>query len=352
MSKTIKQHFVPQCYLRQWSKDKKTIFINDCINHVSYKRKIENIFYLDKLYALGLSNINLIENKAELFDCCKEYTIVYNGKTLTSNDLDTIIRNFDSLIIKKNNVNISKKERLDLKEKIENSFSNEIEEDYSKFESVYNKKLFDKDFYDYFNNLSLDKKQEIYNEIHNCANNFYKRNPHTMNFHIDYTLSSIFFENEKELFKESKELIFKMIQKTFDKKFIPNCNLVFLVNNTNISFITSDIPIMLDLAIVKEEYSNNLYKSLFYFPLSPKLAVRFCFLIKKDNILVQDKMNEYFFYSCNNLEDVKTLNNKMISNCSNYVISCDNLYKIGTSNHRFDFNITNKRGIYNKLIKR
>lgn len=63
-------------------------------------------------------------------------------------------------------------------------------------------------------------------------------------------------------------------------------------------------------------------------------------------------MNEYFFYSCNNLEDVKTLNNKMISNCSNYVISCDNLYKIGTSNHRFDFNITNKRGIYNKLIKR
>lgn len=42
----------------------------------------------------------------------------------------------------------------------------------------------------------------------------------------------------------------------------------------------------------------------------------------------------------------------MISNCSNYVISCDNLYKIGTSNHRFDFNITNKRGIYNKLIKR
>lgn len=58
-----KQHYIPQCYLRNFSPNNKNIFIYDKIEKKSFRNKIENIAYIDYFYELPekyIENLNEI----------------------------------------------------------------------------------------------------------------------------------------------------------------------------------------------------------------------------------------------------------------------------------------------------
>lgn len=343
MNQTIKQHFIPQCYLKQWDCGGKSIILNDPIKEVSYKRKIENVFFIKKLYSLILDDLNIIDNKDDLTKCFQNYIVSLNDKILSNVEILQKINDFDDFLIKKNEQFISAKEKKDLKGKFYSSFSNEIEVNYSKLECLFEKNIFSKDLYASFLNSNSKLLLDLQNLIFDCANNLYDRNPYIINFHQKRASNNFDFDVEFER-------IFKLIQKDC-RKFIPICDLIFLKNNTNVPFYTSDIPVVLDLAEVFDENSSFCFKSLFYFPLSPNTAVRFSYIKLIDG--VPRKSNDefrYYFFDVSDENQVRDLNKKMIDNCSNYFVSTKNYYcKNGNSNFRFDFSKKNLRGIFKNL---
>ena len=344
MNQTIKQHFIPQCYLKQWDCGNNSIILNDPINEVSYKRKIENVFFIKYLYSLYLENLDIIENKEDLTKCFKEYIVFFNEKQLSNFEILQNFNEFDNFIIKRNNHYISNKEKKDLKEKFNSTFSNEIEEAYSKIECKLQNILFSQDIYENLQKLEDYNRVEFHKMFYECANNFYIRNPYTFNFHLRRIL------NDDDFVKKNEKL-FKHFQKN-DRKFIPFCDLVFLINNTNIPFYTSDIPVALDLSLAYEIDNDLSYKSFFYFPLSPKLAVRFCYVYKNNGVKREfDGKFDYYVFNLSNVNQINIFNKKMIDNCSNFFVT-NNMYycKNGSSNFRFDFSKKNLRGIYKELL--
>lgn len=146
----------------------------------------------------------------------------------------------------------------------------------------------------------------------------YFRSPRIQNNQI--TMADTLKAEEKVFNTLSSKFLANFLMVYFAEKMAMNityryCNsIVILINNTSIPFITSDTPV---INLTGKEF-NGL--TVFYYPISPQIAIklRIFNLMCVDNKLINNGKLEL---GEKDIEIVKNLNKKMISNCYNEVYS-------------------------------
>lgn len=335
--KTYKQHFIPRTYLRQWCTNNK-VYVTDVNNEKTYHRNVSKLFLIEHIYSITLNEFSLIEDsiKYDFLDVLDEYIVYYNGEKLDKSEILDTIMYYDSFQIKKGDKIISKKAKEDLLEKLFNNYSDILEEKYAQYENKFAKTIFLNDeniFQSLLNNVG---SYEIISDIYLFAQQLYIRNPYIIMFHANRSGEKI----EKNDFKR----LFKRLQiEGFNHKnlFTKGLNLRFLYNQTNEKFVTSDIPVILDLCDYC--YENNVISGKFLLILSPNIAV--IFFSQKDK-------TEQFYELCSiDINGVEIINKKIKESCSSYYVSCNkpNDTCFINENDSFNFYNYNCRGIF-KLI--
>lgn len=342
--KTYKQHFVPKSYLKQWG-EKDKVYITDIHNGKTYYRNISKLFLIEHIYSITLNEWSLVEDyiKFDFFDVLSEYNVYYNGNLLDNFGILNNLMNYDKFEITRGEKNISEKERKDVWDKIFNNYSDELEEKYAKCESEFAKTIFSND-QNIFNALlnNTKNKENIIKNIYLFAQQLYIRNPYIIMFHSNRINEIIENNKFRRLFKSFQ------IEGFNQRNLFPQgLNLRFLYNQTSESFVTSDIPVILDLCEY-DDYKNNKIHGKFLLILSPKIAV--IFFSNNNN------QQKYELLSVDN-DGVKVINKKIKDSCSNYYISSNlaNDVIISDENDELNFYNYNCRGIFkliNEKIKR
>ena len=96
-------------------------------------------------------------------------------------------------------------------------------------------------------------------------------------------------------------------------------NIYLLENNTNVPFVTSDTPIINMTGIESLETSQ---KFLFYYPISPKIAIQLIVMLKTNFLAMQSK-NCINSIGQNEVQIVKDLNIIQALECNNEIYSND-----------------------------
>lgn len=342
MQKTIRQHFVPQTYLKQWGNNNK-VFITDVISKKTYKRDCKNIFFLDYLYSIYISlwsEVNF-DVKKELLSPLYSYQVYYNNKEITGEELIDNINSFEQFIIKKSGKEISTKGKNDLWGKIINNYSCYIENSFSILETEFADKIL-KNYKNISNVLisSTEDSSDIIRRIYRLAQNLYARNPYTCYFHFRR------IQNEDSLFPQ----IFKSLQllELQGYHLLPEgLNMNFLVNETNQEFITSDIPVLLDLCSYYTEL--GILEGCFLFTLSPKVAIIF----SKSSERKYNKLDIKYSISLASTETIDMINSRIKNSCNKFYISSnapDNS-EVGQDSEKLYFYFYNCRGVYELVNK-
>ena len=215
MSSKVKQHYVPQFYLRNFSMDKTSIYCFDKVNVRSYSQSIKNV--AQKKYFYELDSLYLEDDFASLESEVSKYIniIVKNKKYKALNNL---------------------KQR-------------------SKLALFMAAQLI----------RTLERRQLIELQVGALKNHFIETGV------MDDTLSS-FFDNflQDDSIKEShlkliQEMLPHLVKSFFFKKW------VLLIDKTDVGFLTSDNPIVMYNAHNLEGLDNE--NNYVFFPLSPHVCI-------------------------------------------------------------------------------
>lgn len=270
----VHQHTVPVCYLANFGVD----------GNKGRKSKIYFCNVVDRKYGLASVEKMPVENYFyDIEELGEDKQIIENLLVQVEGELATLLRKvLDSVII-------NKKERTENKIHLFDSDREQL----SAQLAVQIARC--RSFRDYLGNLYSQIKMKIKDFVELP----------------EYTDEDIKRAHMRDMFTSQTSNFYANL---FDDR-----HFLFLINHTNIPFITSDNPVItIDNRTAKEQLFSPVLKEItFFFPLSPYLAIEvFHKDILKEDLLCFDIYNEKI---------IASFNGNMVKNCTRFLFSNQNL---------------------------
>lgn len=320
MGETVRQHFVPKVYLRNWENEDGQLWVYDLIERSVAKRKNESALYLNHLYSVTLHEFRYFDpmQKIEFISPLLKYSIYLDGKKLLPKEVvDNLINYKDFVLIDRNGKVLKSKEKKHVLDLFFNRKDRMIEKGYSKIESKWSDvaKFFEGIRILTFVNGRLEPMYlppaaqviKICNDLLEFVLSMYTRNPYKMLYHF----SRYNKQAEKPASAMEQRTAFEAIQlaylsgkrKLFDtKKYELRC--IFSTPGTY--FYTSDNPVLLKGI----KYENIGFTGIFWFPVTPNVLIALTERTASDKMTLfsyiapPNAVNELNEYICNNAHHI------------------------------------------------
>ncbi len=280
-----KQHYIPQVYLSAW-KTKENKDGSFTLNYYNYRKKYyepknsNKVFFTNYLYSYTRENIyNLDEENIEKFHKIVENCTfkTKSGETLPTNE--AIFRGLEDLLVFKNDILLTKKEKNEIIHNLNTTKIPEIEKDLGKLEDKWKLCLNDlEDFHrKFFQSFDMEERRKLFNtlimkdfeQIKEFVYSLITRNKEAMNKTIEKAKELFNFSLGQEIVarKDANDGIFKLVNKKGDCKDFWKNKSAFLYLSRNGNF-----PIFKNLIInVLEEEQSEIGT---YIPLTPNIILR------------------------------------------------------------------------------
>lgn len=330
MSKPIKQHFVPQSYLKQWEDEESLVWLYNKEDKTVAHRNTSSFFYYAHLYSLTLLEFNYLtlQQQETFFEPLKPFSIYFNDRKLNLNEIMENMEHYNEFIIKSvDGKIIGRRQKEDILEKILTSKHFLIEE---KYRDIENEWLEVVDFFEKYrtifikNNAILPYANTIKNYVDKLLEfilSTYTRNPYIFMQSLERVEKKHNFVlnewNARTVFEKMQLLHLNDEQHLFE---IENYDLHLILTMSEIPFFTGDNPVILK-GIKVEDIG---FTGIFWFPLSPTILVA---LSEKQN---QKKTFIKPYIATE--ETVKILNNIIVQSAERCFVSC---VDIGNNDYKF-----------------